>query len=171
MNLIDFSSYINFTAIDFETANASLTSICQIGLVRVENGEIIHEWEQLVQPPGNEYHWGNSRVHGINRRMTASAPTFNEVWHLMQPYVQGQHLVAHNANFDCSCLTNTLAHYQLPVVTFKRHCTVQIYKRNLAALCEEHHISLQHHNALSDARACALLFIKHLQKSLDKKLN
>ncbi len=164
MNLPDLNNYINFTAIDFETATAQFSSICQIGLVRVEAGEITHEWEQLVQPPGNAYHWGNTRVHGINRRITASAPTFSEVWQTMEPFITGQHVVAHNASFDINCLQKTLSFYKLPEAHFqKEHCTVKIYKRNLAFLCEEHQIDLQHHNALSDARACALLFLKHLK--------
>lgn len=165
MNLNDFSSYINFTAIDFETANAKFSSICQIGLVRVEGGVIVHELEQLVRPPGNEYHWGNSRVHGINRRTTAEAPAFDQVWHLVEPYISEQHVVAHNAPFDCSCLNQTLEFYHIPLPEYKRHCTVKIYKRNLAFLCEQYGIELDHHHALSDARACALLFIKHLKES------
>jgi DNA polymerase-3 subunit epsilon len=164
MDLNDFSSFINFTAIDFETANAKGFSICQIGLVRVEGGVIVHELEQLVKPPGNEYHWGNSRVHGITRKTTEEAPTFNEVWHLMEPYIHGQHVVAHNAPFDCSCLNQTLEFYNLPRPDYKSHCTVKIYKRNLAFLCEQFNIPLQHHHALSDARACAQLFIKHLKE-------
>ncbi len=165
MNLTDFSAYINFTAIDFETANAKFSSICQIGLVRVEGGEIVHELEQLVQPPGNTYHWGNSRVHGINRRMTEAAPAFDQVWHLIEPYIRGQHVVAHNAPFDCSCLDQTLDFYRLPRPEYKRHCTVKIYKRNLAFLCEQFDIALDHHNALSDARACAFLFMKYLKEN------
>lgn len=165
-DISDFASHTRFTAIDFETANGNMNSICQIGLVQVENGIITHEWEQLVQPPDNEYHWGNSRVHGINRRITAHAPTFAEVWHLMQPYIQSQHVVAHNAPFDCTCLEQTLAFYNLPKPAYTKHCTVKIYKRNLAFLCEQFGIELQHHNALSDARACAMLFLKHLSEKV-----
>jgi len=163
MELSDFSSLVNFTAIDFETANGKLNSICQVGLVRVENGVITRELEILVQPPGNEYHWGNTRVHGINRRMTAHAPTFDEIWNQMFPYISGQHVVAHNAAFDCSCLDHTLGFYDIAVPTYKPHCTVKIYKRNLALLCETYGIELVHHNALSDARACAALFLRHLK--------
>jgi len=162
MEITDFSSLVTFTAIDFETANGKLNSICQVGLVRVENGIITHELEILVQPPGNEYHWGNSRVHGINRTKTAHAPTFDEVWAQMAPFIAGQDVVAHNASFDCSCLDHTLDFYHIPIPTYKPHCTVKIYKRNLALLCQTYGIELVHHNALSDARACAVLFLRHL---------
>ena len=43
----------NFTAIDFETAQGYRWSICQVGLIRVENGIIINELNLLVQPPNN----------------------------------------------------------------------------------------------------------------------
>ena len=38
-------------------------------------------------------------------------------------------------------------------------CTYRLYRRGLAALCREHGIALQHHDALSDARACTHLFL------------
>ncbi|MEI8087406.1 MAG: hypothetical protein WCG93_14445 [Paludibacter sp.] len=47
-----------FTAIDFETAQGYRWSICQVGLVRVENGLITSEISFLVQPPNN-YYWNH----------------------------------------------------------------------------------------------------------------
>lgn len=44
-----------FTAIDFETAQGYRWSICQVGLIRVENGIITKEINLLVQPPDNYY--------------------------------------------------------------------------------------------------------------------
>ena len=163
MELSDFSSLANFTAIDFETAHGQSWSICQVGLVVVENGEIVKEFDFLVQPPGNQYHWGNTRVHGISRKTTANAPFFPEIWPQIKPYLDDRNIVAHNAPFDCGCLQKTLGYYRLPEISFRPYCTVKIYKKNLAALCQLHGIALEHHNALSDARACALLFLKHLQ--------
>ncbi|KAA5537356.1 3'-5' exonuclease [Taibaiella lutea] len=163
MHLKDFSSLANFTAIDFETANGKFWSICQVGLVRVEQGVIVKELEILVQPPGNEYHWGNSRVHGITKKDTAEAPDFAAIWPQIKPYISGQHVVAHNASFDCTSLRHTLEYYKLPRVRFQQHCTVEIYKRKLSLLCNQYNIELIHHNALSDAKACAQLFMMHLE--------
>ncbi|WP_118973608.1 3'-5' exonuclease [Taibaiella koreensis] len=163
MELSELRSLATYTAIDFETAHAKMWSICQVGLVRVENGVIVQELELLVQPPKNEYHWGNSRVHGLSRKDTAHAPAFSEIWDQMQPYIAGQHVVAHNADFDCACLRQTLDYYRIAQPHFHQHCTVKIYKRNLALLCETYGIDLKHHNALSDARGCAALFQMHLE--------
>jgi DNA polymerase III subunit epsilon len=163
MQLKEFSSLANFTAIDFETANGKMWSICQVGLVRVENGIIVKELELLVQPPDNDYHWGNSRVHGITKKNTQDAPDFATIWPLLKPYIQGQNVVAHNASFDCNSLQQTLEYYKLPKVKFQQHCTVQIYKRKLSLLCDHYNIHLTHHNALSDAKACAQLFQMHIE--------
>lgn len=154
----------NFTAIDFETAHGKAHSICQIGLVRVENGIVHKKIDLLVQPPRN-YYWKNFiDIHGITPTMTAFSPSFAEVWHLIQPYISNQHIVAHNIAFDNNCLKQTLAYYHLQVPDYKIHCTYKIYRKKLSLLCQEHNIELNHHDALSDANACATLFLKHLQE-------
>lgn len=151
-----------FTAIDFETANANPNSICQIGLVQVKDGLIANEFNILVQPPRN-YYWSTFiKIHGITPTMTAFSPTFDEAWPLLQSFIEGQNIVAHNMNFDNNCLKHSLAHYRLPLPEYKAHCTYKIYKKGLAKICAEHKIELKHHDALSDAKACATLFLNHL---------
>lgn len=153
---------VNFTAVDFETANGKMNSICQIGLVRVENGQIVKEIDYLVQPPDNQYHWGNVRVHGIKSEHTYNKPTFDYFWGELKPYIQGQIFVAHNVKFDAKCLLDTLRFYDIEAPKFKTQCTVKIYKRNLKFLADLYNIPLQHHNALSDAKACASLYLRHV---------
>ena len=58
---------ISFTAIDVGTANADRASICQLGVVRVENGTIVDLWESLVDPEDWFDPW-NVRIHGIDAR-------------------------------------------------------------------------------------------------------
>lgn len=162
MNPTKFPPLEKFTAIDFETAHAQNWSICQVGLVTVEYGKITNEIDLLIQPPGNHYHWGNSRVHGIKRQTTKDAAFFSEIWDQIEPFIANQNIVAHNASFDCSCLRSVLTYYELPVPEFSAHCTVKIYKRNLKFLCDLYGIEINHHHALSDAKACAHLFMMHL---------
>lgn len=155
----------SFTAIDFETAQGYRWSICQVGLVRVENGIIIQEVDLLVQPPDN-YYWPNfTEIHGISARDTKNAPTFNQVWHKILPFIVNQNVIAHNGfGFDFPVLDKTLEYYGLPTPDYNKFCTYKIYKSNLANLCQEHNIPLNHHDALSDARACAELYLRHLKK-------
>lgn len=156
----------NFTAIDFETAQGYRWSICQVGLVRVENGRITEELSLLVQPPNNQYWYRFIEIHGITPRDTATAPTFDKVWHHIEPFIQNQTVVAHNGlSFDFPVLAQTLDYYGMPEPEYTKRCTYRIYKDNLASLCKNHKIELNHHDALSDARACAELYRRYLEKS------
>lgn len=153
-----------FTALDFETATGYRNSICQVGLVRVENGIITQEVNLLVQPPNN-YYWSRfTDIHGISAKTTLNAPPFDQVWNQIAPYIENQNVVAHNGfGFDFPVLYKTLAYYNLPTLAYNKFCTYKIYRSNLANLCQEHNIPLNHHDALSDARACAELYLMTLE--------
>ncbi len=154
----------NFTAIDFETAQGYRWSICQVGLVRVENGLITNEVDLLVQPPENYYWRKFINIHGIAPQDTADSPTFNNIWHLLEPFIQGQSVVAHNGlAFDFPVMQSTLEYYDMQAPEYEKHCTFRIYKDNLASLCKDYNIPLKHHDALNDARACAKLYLMHLE--------
>lgn len=153
------SSLNTFTAIDFETAQGKRHSICQVGLVRVVDGNITQEIVLLVKPPDNFYSYYNTQVHGITAEMTRHSPTFDQVWHLIEPFICNQNLVAHNSAFDINCLQQTLAYYRMATPGFQSHCTYKLYKQRLNVLCKTYGISLNHHDALSDAMACAQLFL------------
>lgn len=153
----------SFTAIDFETSQGYRWSICQVGLVRVENGIITQTLNLLVQPPKN-YYWSNFiDIHGITPQMTINEPTFDKVWHLVEPFITNQNVVAHNGfGFDFPVLQKTLEYYGMTAPEYNKLCTYKMYGSNLARLCHEHNIPLNHHNALSDARACAELYLRWL---------
>ncbi|REG99806.1 3'-5' exonuclease [Flavobacterium aquicola] len=155
----------SFTAIDFETAQGYRWSICQVGLVRVENGIITKEINLLVKPPDN-YYWSRfTDIHGISAKDTIDIPTFDKIWHQIAPYIENQSVVAHNGfGFDFPVLNKTLKYYGIEVPEYNKFCTYKIYKSNLANLCEKYAIELNHHDALSDARACGELYLMKLKK-------
>jgi DNA polymerase III subunit epsilon len=154
-----------FTAIDFETAQGYRWSICQVGLVRIEHGIITREVNLLVQPPKN-YYWDRFiGIHGITPRDTVGSPTFDKIWHKIEPFIKNQNVVAHNGlAFDFPVLNKTLEYYGMQTPDYEKHCTYRIFRDNLASLCRNYKIPLNHHDALSDAKACASLFLIHLQK-------
>jgi DNA polymerase-3 subunit epsilon len=159
----------SFTAIDFETAQGYRWSICQVGLVRVENGIITQEIDLLVQPPDNYYWQRFTEIHGISARETINAPTFDQIWHKIAPFIENQNVIAHNGfGFDFPVLSKTLEHYGMSAPDYNKYCTYKIYRSNLATLCQEHNIPLNHHDALSDAKACAELYLKHMEESYDQ---
>lgn len=153
-----------FTAIDFETAQGYRWSICQVGIVRVVEGEITDAFSVLVQPPGNYYWKQFTDIHGISAKNTRNAPTFDKVWPSIEPFITNQSVVAHNGlGFDFPVLAKTLDYYGIPVPDYQKHCTYKLYRKGLAQLCHEKGIYLDHHNALSDAKACAELYLGYLK--------
>ncbi|MEQ9009478.1 MAG: exonuclease domain-containing protein, partial [Ekhidna sp.] len=103
----------SFSALDFETATWNPSSVCQIGIVRMEDGKVVEKVNKLIQPPKNEYFYKNIEVHGIKPDDTKDAPFFEEVWFDVRHLIEDQVVVAHNADFDVNCLRSSLAYYDL----------------------------------------------------------
>jgi DNA polymerase-3 subunit epsilon len=61
---------LNFTAIDFETANSYRGSPCSVGMVKVRDGQIVDESSTLIHPPAGFDHFDgfNTWLHGINAK-------------------------------------------------------------------------------------------------------
>lgn len=156
-----------FTAIDFETATAYHP--CSVGIVTVEEGIIVDEFVTLIQPPNNFYNPFNIQVHGIYPRDTANAKTFVEVFPEIEKRLKNRVVVAHNESFDRNVLSKTMAlhglNYEDLNIGSRWECTVKIYKAKgfkpvkLSDCCRIMNIALDHHEALSDARACAKLYL------------
>lgn len=155
-----------FTAIDFETAHGKRWSICQVGLVKVVDGIITDKLSVLVKPPDNIYWDRFIDIHGITPKHTRNADSFDKVWKQIEPFLRNQNIVAHNGfSFDFPCLNQTLEYYGILPPKYSGHCTYKIFGTNLASLCKQYGIPLKHHDALSDAMACAELFKIYLNKS------
>lgn len=152
---------LNFTAFDTETATNDPASICQIGLVVVQNGLIIIEQSHLIQPPGNEYDARHSCIHRIDALRTKDKPTFPSVWENIRTYFVNKLLIAHNSSFDLNILNSALDFYKIRRQAFSCDCTFKISGLNLKALSESLKIDMtQHHDALSDAKTCAQAYLK-----------
>lgn len=158
---------MTFTAIDFETA--VLHHICAVGIVTVENGVIVDEYSTLIKPPKNEYNWHTIQVHGITPEDTENALPFGDVYPEIKKRLLGKKVIAHNESFDRNVLKKTMADngidYSDLQIDNRWECTVKIYRKkglpsaNLAACCKAMNVELNHHEALSDARACAKLYM------------
>ena len=161
---------MKFLAIDFETANYSRNSACSIGLVRVEAGVITQTQMHLIRPPTSEFVF--THVHGLSWTDVKSAKTFAEIWPEIQPMFEGvDFLVAHNAPFDKSVLAKSLEHYGKPAPSTQFRCSLKESKQRLSLpayklsdVCRHLGIQLNHHEALSDALACAKIMI-HFAKA------
>lgn len=162
---VDKADMPRFAAIDFETANHSPDSACAVGLVVVEDSRIVDRVYSLIRPPTREFAF--THIHGLTWSDVSHAPAFAEVWSEIRGRLAGvKFLAAHNAPFDRNVLSSCCESYGLPTVRRPFVCTVQvarevwsIYPTKLPDVCRRLRIPLRHHEAGSDAEACARIVI------------
>jgi DNA polymerase III subunit epsilon len=154
-----------FVAIDFETADYPPESACAVGLVRVEHGCVVDCISVLMRPPRPWVRF--THIHGITWEMVRGEPSFAEVWPQLLPMLDGAELlVAHNAGFDRGVLEACCRRAGLAPPDLPFGCTVRMARsawkerrNDLASVSARLGISLKHHDALSDALACARIAI------------
>ncbi|MGV2901460.1 3'-5' exonuclease [Microbacterium sp. AGC62] len=160
---------LDFTAIDFETANSSPASACSVGLVRVRGGEVVATTGWLIQPPPghDEFQEWNVRIHGIQPEDVLSAATWVDQFDRLCAFAGADVLVAHNAGFDLNVLRRASEATGQPCPPYRSLCSLQVARKTYvldsyrlpvaaaAAGFEE----FAHHDALADARACAQIVI------------
>jgi DNA polymerase-3 subunit epsilon len=160
---------LDFTAIDFETANGFRGSPCAVGLSKVRGGVVVEEASWLMRPPENydtfDHH--NVRIHGIRPDQVAGLPRFGELFPEIGAFIGGDVLAAHNAAFDLGVIRSGLEVSGLPGPAYDYVCTVMLSRRcyslvsnSLPYAAEEAGVPLvNHHDAAEDARACAGILI------------
>lgn len=155
----------SFLALDFETANRYSDSACAVGLVRVEQDQIVQRDYFLIRPPKPWFEFSN--IHQICWQDVASELHFGDLWALIRDrFTEVDFIAAHNASFDRRVLYACCETYGIPKPEPSFICTVQlarrvwgIYPTKLPNVCEYLGIALEHHQALSDAEACAKIVI------------
>lgn len=150
-----------FVALDFETADYGQDSACSIALIRVENQAIVRREHRLIRAPRPRFVF--SYLHGITWDMVIHEPSFGEVWLDLASTIQGTRFIAaHNASFDANVMRACCraAGIEPPDQPFL--CTVKLARKvwgirptKLPNVCDHLGLPLNHHDALSDAEACA----------------
>jgi len=154
-----------FVAIDFETADYGADSACAVGLVRVERWTVVAREARLIRPPRRYIRF--TYLHGITWAQVESAPLFADVWPQLCPLLDGaEYFVAHNAGFDrgvlhACCALARLAVPRLPFMCSMREAREKwgIRPTKLPDVCRFLGLSLNHHDAVSDAEAAARIMI------------
>ena len=103
---------IDFVAVDVETANKDIGSICQIGLAGFKDGALVREWVSLINPE-EAFSDFNIRIHGLTAAHVADAPTLPEVAKTLRDWLNRKIVVCHTM-FDQRALTQGFAKYELP---------------------------------------------------------
>lgn len=150
---------MKYCVIDVETANHDYSSICQIGLVLIENGNIIEEKNWLINPqsPFNHY---NSKIHKIIEADICDAPLFKDIYPKLSDYLTS-YIVLHHTSFDRVAISRACRINDLELLDVQWLDSSLIVRKTwnqfsksgygLSNLANYHKIEFQHHDALQDA--------------------
>lgn len=161
-----------YAVVDLEaTGTGADAKIIQIGIVLVENGEIIDSYATDINP----YELLDDHIKnltGITDQQLEQAPDFGQVAGTIYDRIGDAIFVAHNVKFDANLLAETLFFEGYELLT-PRVDTVELAqlffptfdKYSLGNLAEHLDLGLdQAHTAISDALATARLLIKIQEK-------
>lgn len=165
---------MRYIVFDVETPNRANNRMSAIGITIIEDGIIADSFFSLVDP---EVYFDrfNTQLTGISADTVQGAPNFAELWEQIKSVMESGILVAHNAVFDMSVLKKCLHDYGIEwKSTAKYICTVQAGKKllpgmshSLNVMCDHYGISLDHHKADSDSRACAEILLRYMESGAD----
>lgn len=161
-----------YAVVDLEaTGTGADAKIIQIGIVLVENGEIIDSYATDINPyePLDDH---IKNLTGITDKQLEQAPDFGQVASTIYDMIGDAIFVAHNVKFDANLLAEALFFEGFELLT-PRVDTVELSqlffptfeKYSLGNLAEHLELGLdQAHTAISDAMATARLLIKIQEK-------
>ena len=165
----------SFVTIDFETANSSRASVCEVGLCKVIDGKLHSTLQALVLPPVDlrSFHPINVKLHGITEDTVKDEWEWPKIWGDIQEFIGDMPLVAHNASFDLSVLRAVLNAYAEDWPEYDYWCTWVISKAvlNLASYSlssVSRDLKIEHeenHRALSDAVTAARVAVALLERT------
>ncbi len=167
--LLDELTYVVF---DTETTGLSsvYNHIIEIGAVKIKSGKIIERYSTFVNPD-QTLSFKITELTGISNEMIKDAPKIDQILPEFKDFIGEAIIVAHNAKFDMGFINIGLKKIGMEEINNPIIDTVELarllypglknYKLN--TLTEKFNIPLlQHHRAVNDAEATALLFIKML---------
>lgn len=164
---------MQFVTIDVETANADMSSICQIGLAKYKDGILVDEWTTLVNPE-DYFDFININIHRINESDVVGAPRFPEVYQDLSNFLSNGVCVSHT-HFDRVSIERAIAKYSLSPIEAKWLDSARVARRTwqecawsgfgLSKVCEIIGHKFKHHDALEDAKASGQVLIAAIQKT------
>lgn len=154
---------MDFVAIDVETANSDLSSICQVGIAIFRSGKLSDTWSSLVDPEDDFDGW-NIAIHGIDENAVRGAPKWPEVAMHLGGHLNGSVVACHTA-FDRASTSDACSKYGVKDFDCRWLDSARVVRRawpekfgakgyGLKNVAKHLKIEFQHHDALEDARAC-----------------
>lgn len=164
---------MNFVAIDVETANPDMGSICQIGIAIFSDGSLIGEWSALVNPE-DYFDDVNISIHGIESYMVKGKPLLPEVADKLRSLMANTVTVCHT-HFDRIAIARAFAKYKLEPITTIWLDSARVVRRTwqdlawsgygLSNVCKKIGYEFKHHDALEDAKAAGYVLLAACQES------
>ncbi|MFS0867055.1 exonuclease domain-containing protein [Microbacterium sp. 179-B 1A2 NHS] len=166
---------LDFTAIDFETANSSSASACSVGLARVRDGRVVASEGWLIRPPAghDRFFEVNVGIHGIRPEQVVAADSWADQFPRLTAFAGDDVLVAHNAGFDMRVLRSACEATALTAPPARYLCSVQVARKSYdlpsyrlpMAAAAAGHLDFAHHDATADALACAQIIIDSARRA------
>jgi DNA polymerase III subunit epsilon len=164
---------MDFVAIDVETANADMASICQIGIARFANGVLADEWKSNIDP--QDYFDGiNVSIHGIDEAIVAGAPTFGVLANTINGMLNG-HVVVTHTNFDkvaiyqackkCKAMPPSCTWLDSAGVVRRTWKEFSQRGYGLQSVCASIGYKFQAHDALEDAKAAGNIMLAAMKQT------
>ncbi|MDO8269997.1 MAG: exonuclease domain-containing protein [Candidatus Levybacteria bacterium] len=153
-------NFHNLAILDVETTGAAAPydRIIEIGVLRIENGNVVKKFETLLNPEVQISPFIENLT-GISNSDLTNAPTFSEIKSDLVELLEGCVFVAHNARFDYSFIKNEFKRIGIPY-SAKQLCTVKLSRllfphfshHNLDSIIERFEINCERrHRAYDDA--------------------
>ena len=165
--------------LDCETTGGKATyhRIIEIGLLVIENGELVEKWQTFLDPETTLPPF-IQRLTGISPDMVSSAPLFSDIATELLSKLDGGTLVAHNARFDYGFLKNEfqrvgISYNAKPLcsVKFSRNLYPQFKRHGLSQIIERFKLSIvNRHRALDDAEMIYQFFLKSTALFSDEEI-
>lgn len=160
-----------FIVFDIETTGLSNSNdeITEIGAVKIKNREVVERFSELIDPK-RSIPYKITELTGITNEMVKGKRTIDQVLPDFLEFAKDGVLVAHNSDFDtgfirvaCKKTNIDYNHIALDTVALSRALLPELKRHKLNLIANHLKIKLDnHHRAVDDAEATALIFLKFI---------
>jgi DNA polymerase-3 subunit alpha (Gram-positive type) len=157
-----------FVVFDIETTGLSSENdrITEIGAVKIENGEIVDRFNELVNP-GMDIPYKITELTGITNDMVEGADAIEIILPKFLEFAKGSVVVAHNAAFDTAFIKKNSQRLNLKfenaimdTIPLAKYLLPELKTFKLNVVAKHLGISLEnHHRAVDDAKATAEILL------------
>jgi DNA polymerase-3 subunit epsilon len=164
---------MTFIAIDVETANADMSSICQIGLAQYSHASIQDEWKTYIDPD-DYFDPINTSIHGIDEETVRGAPRLPDIADKICTLMDDRIAVCHT-HFDRTAISQAFQKHDLRHPKCVWLDSARVSRRTwtdfarggygLHNVCQHLGYDFQHHDALEDAKAAGHVLLAAIEKT------